>query len=153
MHGGAEQDHSQALILDAKARSKQHSLLSERTSELMQRASRLKASQGGSHVGTHGGSQGGSQGATPPRGATAVPLHHHHHPKRRGSAAGASSATGGGYSSRTADSYVRWSAAAESLDGREAAAAILPEKYASVPRIKLPPTSAGKKALKLCASQ
>lgn len=135
LSGGAEQDHNNALIVAATARSKQHSQLAKRSSNLMQRAGRLK----------------GSEAATHSRGATAVPLHQHS--KRRESAAGGSSATGGGYSSRTADSHVRWSAAAESLDGRVDAAAILPEKFAVVPRIKLPPTSAGKKALKMCAAQ
>lgn len=125
----SREDNNHALVVAATARSKKYSKLAERSSDLMLRAERVKH----------------SHGATPSRGVTEVSLHN---PKRRGSAAGTSSTTGGGHSSRTADSCVRWSAATDSLDGRDAAAVMLPERYAAIPRIQLPPTSAGKKALK-----
>lgn len=120
-----EEDANQALVRSATASVQKYSKLTGRTSELMQRAEKLTRSQGATS------SKGGVQ--------TPVPVHN---PKRRGSAAGASSANGQAHSSRTA----------ESLAGRASAAVALPKTYADVPRIQLPATSAGKKALKSYAA-
>jgi hypothetical protein len=128
---GDDEENTQALVLAATAKLKQHGKLPKRCSDLVQHAAKLS-------------------GLNVPKPKSRALSHaaHLHNPKGRGaSAAGMSSSSGRTHSGDgIMEPSARQSIAAAALEARELAAATLQQSAA--PRIQFPSTSAGKKALK-----